>query len=97
MVDSVILTHRHLEDLSRLSYNSNVITDFYYHFCDVLVTYKGIPPLYIGLFSRQIWPDLREVRNWREKGRNPPIGGKKYTLFKLRAKRLPKLKVNSFL
>ncbi len=52
----------------------------FYHFCDVLVTYEGITPLYIGLFSPQIWSDLRGVKNWREKGGNPPIGGKKYTL-----------------
>ena len=32
------------------------------HFCDISVTYKGIPPLYIGLFSPQIWPDLRGVK-----------------------------------
>ena len=51
------------------------------HFCDILVTYEGIPPLHIGLFSLQIWPDLWGVKNWREKGGNPPIGGKKYTLF----------------
>ena len=28
------------------------------HFCDVLVTYKDIPTLFIGLFSLQIWPDI---------------------------------------
>ena len=28
------------------------------HFGDILVTYKGIPPLDIGLLSLQIWPDL---------------------------------------
>ena len=50
------------------------------HFGDVLVTYKDTPPLYIGLFSPQIWPDLRGVKNWCEKGGNPPIGGKKHTL-----------------
>ncbi len=47
------------------------------HFCDVLVTYKRNTPLNIGLFS------LQGVGNSREKGVNPPIGGKKYTLIQL--------------
>ncbi len=51
------------------------------HFPEVLVTYKRHTPLYIGLFSLQICPDLRGVENSREKGGNPPIGGKKYTLY----------------
>ncbi len=39
------------------------------HFCNIFVTYKGIPPLHIGLFSLQIWPDLWGIKNWREKRR----------------------------
>ncbi len=33
------------------------------HLCDILGTYKGIPPLHIALFSLQIWPDLWGVKN----------------------------------
>ena len=50
------------------------------HVCDVLVTYKRHNPLCISLFSLQIDSDLREVKNPREKGGNPPICGKKMQL-----------------
>ncbi len=44
------------------------------HFCHVLVTYKSISHYINGLFSLQIWHDLRGSKICGK------IGGKKYTL-----------------
>ncbi len=44
-------------------------------FCLVLASSKPPTPIHIGLFTPLICADLRGVKNPREIGGNPPIGG----------------------
>ncbi len=55
-------------------------TTVFDHFWAVLGAYKRHTPLDIGLLSPQICTDHRGVKDPWKIGRNPPIGGKEYTL-----------------
>ncbi len=60
--------------------NRGWIRPFSAYFCLVLASSKPPTPLHTGPFTTQICTDLRGVKNPREIGGNPPIGGKEQCL-----------------